>query len=71
MIIVCAIITKILYMIYIVAILNSLRHLYILGTYVFSEGEDKYRLSSRDLIILGISIAYIITGIITGIGICV
>jgi hypothetical protein len=71
MVIVCAILTKILFIIYILSILNGLRHLYILGTYVFSEGDEKYRLAPRDLLILGVSIAYVITGMITGIGLCV
>ena len=70
MIIACAIVTKILFVLYILAILNSLRHLYIIIRMVMSEEENKYKISPKTLLLLGISIAFIITGIINGIGIC-
>ena len=64
------IINKILFLIYVLALLNTVRHgYYFIQAYVstYSDEPVKYLLDSKSLLVLGISIAYIITGIIMGI----
>lgn len=70
MVIVCAIVTKILFVLYILSILNALRHLYVIVRMVWSDEENSYKISPKSLVLLGISIAFVITGMINGIGIC-
>ncbi len=64
------IINKILMVIFFVASLNTVRHLYyFIQTILYTDQEIsvKYKLSNKSLILLGISIAYILTAIFTGI----
>jgi len=52
------------------SILNVIRHVFFLvGSFVKSDGEkpEKFRLEPRQLLLLGLSIAYILTIIFTGI----
>lgn len=57
-------------MLYILSILNTVRHLYNVILAYFDENR-KYLLTPKSLLILGVSIAFIITGMINGIAICV
>lgn len=64
------ILNKILLTIFIMAILNILRHVYYFSQAVSTSTEDepkKYRIEKVSLYMLGISIAYIISAIMTGI----
>jgi len=61
------IINRILVIIYVLAILNCLRHVYNILLIVISDAKVKYILSGNALLILGMSVAYIITGILMGI----
>jgi len=64
------IINKILFVFFFMSILTMFRHLYyFIQAIVTSTDEqpNKYRLSPKSLLILGISIAYLITSIFTGI----
>jgi len=61
---------KVLYIIFFLSVLNVLRH----GWKIFMRLRDedlpnKYELSKTELIFLGLSVAYIISTIFTGIGI--
>ena len=63
-------INKILILIYVLAVINTIRHTYyFIQAYFSTYGEEpvKYIVSDKSLFIVGLSIAYIITGIITGI----
>jgi hypothetical protein len=64
------IINKILMMAFALSVLTSLRHIYYFFQAFLTSTEElpvKYRLSSTSLLFLGISIAYILTSIFTGI----
>ena len=66
------ILSRVLVIIYILSFLNILRHSYKLLASWFSTkgtGEEtiRYILDSKHLILLGLSIAYVISGIFTGI----
>jgi len=64
------IINKILILIYVLALINSIRHLYyFIQAFLSTYGNEpvKYIISDKSLLLLGISIAYLITGILTGI----
>ena len=64
------IINKILIILLFLAILNTLRHTYYFVQTWFTATEEepvKYRLSNKSLFLLGVSIAYILTAIFTGI----
>lgn len=61
------IVNKILIIIYVLAILNCVRHVYNIVLIMINDAKGKYILSNSALLIVGISIAYIITGILTGI----
>jgi hypothetical protein len=72
MIIVCGLLTKLFTLTVVFSALNVIRHLYGLFIVVMSDDDDlKYKITPVDLFYLGLSLALIITGIITGIGICV
>jgi hypothetical protein len=64
-------INKILILIYVLAVINTIRHTYyFIQAYLSTYNDDepvKYIVSDKSLLIVGLSIAYIITGIITGI----
>ncbi len=63
-------ITKILTLMLFLSILNTLRHLFYFIQAIIGSSEDnpsKYVLSNKGLILLGLSIAYILTIIFTGI----
>jgi len=64
-----AIINKILLVAFITAIVNLFWHLfYAIQAWTKNpEQNTKYILSSRSLLLLGLSIAYVLTSIITGI----
>lgn len=64
------ILNKILMLLFFGACLNSTRHAYyFIQTLVTSKDDDqsKYRLTNKSLFLLGISMAYILTVIFTGI----
>lgn len=64
------IINKVLITLFVLSCLNSVRHTYyFIQAWVksISETPTKYRLSNSSLILLGVSMAYMITSIITGI----
>ena len=64
-----AIFNKILIMVLIMSVLNIIRHIYfVIQLYVRNDEErEKYSLNGISLILLGLSIAYLITSIVTGI----
>lgn len=63
------VLNKVLLMVFVLSILNILWHaFFFIQAYVKTEKENsKYIVSPRSLLILGLSIAYIIASIITGI----
>lgn len=64
------IINKILVMIFVLGTLNVIRHgYYFIQAWVKSDEETpiKYRMSATSLIFLGLSLAYMISSIFTGI----
>jgi hypothetical protein len=64
------ILNKILIMFLFMACLNTIRHTYYFIQSLFPSIEDeptKYRLRNTSLVLLGISVAYILTVIFTGI----
>jgi len=63
-------INKLLTLIFFTASLNTLRHTYYFIQTWFASTDDepsKYRLTNNSLLLLGVSIAYILTVIFTGI----
>lgn len=63
-------INKILTVLFFAACLNSIRHSYYFIQAWFTSTEElpvKYRLTPKSLLLLGISIAYVLTTIFTGI----
>lgn len=63
-------INKVLIILYILSCLNVVRHLYyLIQTTMMTKNESsqKYRLSNKSLLILGISLAYLISIIFIGI----
>lgn len=64
------IINKILLTIFFMACLNTIRHTYYFIQAFFQTSEDeeptKYRLPKTSLVLLGFSVAYILTVIFTG-----
>ncbi len=67
------ILNKLFLLLFFLACLNIIRHgYYFIQSYIISKTEDiekplKYRVRNSSLILLGISIAYIFTVIVTGI----
>jgi hypothetical protein len=64
------IIDRILMVLFFMSLLNTVRHAYFFIQAFFISTEDaptKYILREKSLIFLGVSIAYIITSLITGI----
>lgn len=63
------ILNRILLIIFVLSMLNTIWHIFFfIQAYAKAEQENtKYIVSRRSLLILGLSIAYIITSIITGI----
>jgi len=65
---IASLLDKILVLIFFMSILNLVRHIW--NIFMVLRNEDvpnKYELSKRELIFLGISVAYILTTIFTGI----
>lgn len=65
------ILNKILFMLFFLSCLNTLRHVYyIIQAFMLSKDEEpvKYKLPNKSLIFLGISVSYILSVLITGIG---
>lgn len=63
------IINKILFMLLVLSILTTLRHVYYFIQAFLTSTEEvpvKYRLTTTSLLFLGISIAYILTSLFTG-----
>jgi hypothetical protein len=63
-------INKILILIYVLAVINTIRHAYyFIQSYISTYGDEpvKYIISDKSLLLVGLSIAYIITGMLTGI----
>lgn len=63
-------INKLLTLLFFLASLNTVRHAYyFVQTWFTSTDEEpiKYKLSAKGLLMLGISIAYVLTTILTGI----
>lgn len=61
---------KLFVLVFFLAILNTMRHVYyLINTSLASTPEEpkKYTLSNKSLILLGFSISYILSVIITGI----
>lgn len=70
MLILIQIINTILILLYVLSVLNTIRHAYYFVQAYFSTYGDepvKYIISDKALLLVGLSIAYIITGVITGI----
>jgi hypothetical protein len=66
------ILNKILLMLFFMACLNTFRHTYYFIQAFFQSNKEettKYRLRSTSLVLLGVSIAYILSVIFTGINI--
>lgn len=64
------ILNKILIMLFFMACLNTIRHSYYFIQAFFQSSEEeprKYRLQTTSLVLLGVSVAYILTVIFTGI----
>jgi hypothetical protein len=64
------ILNKILIMLFIMACLNVLRHVFYFSQAVLTSTEEepkKYKIENVSVYLLGISIAYILSAIITGI----
>jgi hypothetical protein len=65
------ILNKFLFLLTFLSILNVVRHgFFLIGSFIKSEDEEKtqkFRLSPTQLLLLGLSIAYILTIIFTGI----
>jgi len=64
------ILNKILIMLFFMACLNTIRHTYYFIQAFFQSSEEeprKYRLQTTSLVLLGVSVAYILTVIFTGI----
>lgn len=62
---------KILMILFILSLLNSIRHGYFFIQAMFSNTEDeepkKYIISKKSLTLLGLSLAYVLSAIFTGI----
>lgn len=71
MIIACLIIYKIMMILYVLSILNVIRHVYNVVRILFDDDNNKYLLTTKQLRFLGVSVAYIVTGLILGINLCV
>lgn len=65
--IVLALVNKSLNIIFILSILLIIRHIFLLYRNIVDIEPKKYTLTKKELLYLGISIAYIITSIINGI----
>lgn len=64
------ILNKVSVMLLMLSIINVIRHLFfVIGSFIKADEENpqKYRLYPRELWLLGLSIAYILTTIFTGI----
>lgn len=64
------ILNKISVLILMLSILNFIRHtFFVIGSFIKSEDDNpqKYRLSTMQLLMLGLSISYILTIIFTGV----
>lgn len=64
------ILNKILYVLMFLSILNITRHtFFLIGSFIKADEENptKFRLSATQLLLLGLSIAYLFTIIFTGI----
>ncbi len=64
------ILNKVLIMFFFMACLNTIRHTYYFIQAFFQSSEEeprKYRLQNTSLILLGVSVAYILTVLFTGI----
>jgi hypothetical protein len=65
---IATLLNKILILIFFMSILNLVKHVWNIFTVLRNEDvPNKYELSKRELIFLGISVAYILTTIFTGI----
>jgi hypothetical protein len=61
---------KLLIVLFFMSCLNTARHVYYLFQTWFTSTEEypiKYKITDKSLFLLGVSIAYILTAIITGI----
>lgn len=61
---------KVLVLVFFIACLNSIRHIYYFIQAYFTSTEEepvKYRVSNTSLFLLGVSLSYILTAIFTGI----
>jgi hypothetical protein len=61
---------KLLIVLFFMSCLNTIRHTYYFIQAWFTSTEEvpvKYRLSPKSLLLLGVSIAYILTSIFTGV----
>jgi hypothetical protein len=70
MIMLIEILNKIFYILFFLSSLNVIRTVFFLiGSFIKSDDEQpqKFRLSSMQLLLLGLSIAYIITSLFTGV----
>jgi hypothetical protein len=64
------ILNKILFMLFFLSCLNTIRHLYyIIQAFTLSKEEEpvKYKLSNKSLFLFGVSVSYILSVLITGI----
>lgn len=72
MIIICGLLSKLFFIIFVLAMLNIIRHVYLLIAKVMDDEDNtKYQITPKALLFLGLSVALVITGFITGVGICV
>lgn len=61
---------KLLMVLFFMSLLNTVRHMYYFIQTWFTSTEEtpvKYKITSKSLLLLGVSIAYILTTIFTGI----
>lgn len=60
-------INQVLLILFVFCVLVVVRHVYNIIQLVRSDNENKYVLGPKTLVMVGLSVAYIITGIINGI----
>lgn len=62
---------NVLVLLYVLSILNCVRHIFFFIQTYYAEESKKYILNKYSILFLGLSISYIVTGIINGIKILV
>ena len=61
------ILNKILFVIFFMCLFNTLKHVWVIISRLRQEVPNEYKISPKEKFLLGLSLSYIITVIITGI----